>query len=236
MLEQLLNLLKVAGIVFLFLAVWLVTIAIVFRDVNRRRMNGIEQFLWLAAAALLPVVGFLIYWVARALTRLLLTDSIPPEDPRLRLTAVRPVGGIHPRPPLYSGPRQEPLHPGTLPAAGPLPHSQPVSSLSPYPQTAPAFALVALDGPYMGSRFVITYLPARVGRGNSVMVQLNADQGVSRQHAEIYTDPTGYPRIRDLNSTHGTYLNGQRIQDARLSPGDRLTLGQSTFVFTDQRG
>jgi pSer/pThr/pTyr-binding forkhead associated (FHA) protein len=67
-------------------------------------------------------------------------------------------------------------------------------------------------------------------------VQLNADQGVSRQHAEIYTEPNGQPRIRDLNSTHGTYVNGQPVSDTRLSLGDRVTFGQSTFLFTDGRG
>lgn len=251
MLEQLFNLLKIAGALLLFITVWLVTIAVVFRDVNRRRMNGLEQFLWLAAAALLPIIGFLIYWVARMLTRLLLTDSIPQEDPRLRMTAVKPATGNHPRPPLYQGPRQEPLHKSTIPAAQPPMRGQPVvpqgfpqpgsqAPVTPPPAYAPqpsaTFALVAMDGPYMGSRFIVSQFPARVGRGNSVSVQLNADQGVSRQHAEIYTDPAGIPRIRDLNSTHGTYINGQRVGDARLSLGDRVTFGQSTFLFTDSRG
>jgi hypothetical protein len=249
MLEQLLDLLKIAGILLVFITAWLISIAVVFRDINRRSLNGLEQFLWLAAVALLPLIGFLIYWVARLLTRLLLSDPRPPEDPRLRLTAVKPAPNNFPRAPLYQGPRQEPIHKSTIPAAQPPMPAQPVSqqlyppqarSQPPYPAHSytghAGYALVATEGPYMGGKFLITQFPARIGRGNSVTVQLNSDQGVSRQHAEIYTEPNGQPHIRDLNSTHGTYVNGRRIIDSHLSPGDRVTLGQSTFVFSEHRG
>lgn len=37
------------------------------------------------------------------------------------------------------------------------------------------------------------------------------DPAVSRKHAAIVQDGTGYT-IVDQNSTHGTYLNGRRVQ------------------------
>ena len=62
-------------------------------------------------------------------------------------------------------------------------------------------------------------------------LSLDTDQGVSRQHAEIYANE-GRLRIRDLDSRHGTYLNGKRITDESLNPGDRFSVGQSTVVLT----
>lgn len=48
---------------------------------------------------------------------------------------------------------------------------------------------------------------------------------VSRQHAKLVKDAEGY-RIIDLSSTHGTYVNGQRIEMRKLQFGDRISVGQ----------
>ncbi len=50
------------------------------------------------------------------------------------------------------------------------------------------------------------------------------DQSVSRQHATIVRDNNSYSII-DRNSSHGTFLNGIRVQRAPLNPGDVLQLG-----------
>jgi sigma-B regulation protein RsbU (phosphoserine phosphatase) len=50
------------------------------------------------------------------------------------------------------------------------------------------------------------------------------DQCVSRQHATIIRENESYSVV-DRNSSHGTFLNGVRIQRAPLSPGDLLHLG-----------
>ncbi len=239
MLEQILNLLKIAGILLLVTAIWLISIAVVYRDINRRRLHSVEQFLWLAAVTLLPLVGFLIYWVARLLTRLLLPENaLQEEDPRLRLTAVKRSEG--PPAPSPSPARRLPTI-GAEEAAGvkrTVPMLDPWEEPAATSKSAPAvqYTLVALEGPYLGSKFPLPSFPARLGRGSSVAVQLNADQGVSRQHAEVYVDATHGVQIRDLNSTHGTFVNGQRIQNAQLSPGDRVTVGLSTLLFTDVQG
>lgn len=232
MLEQLLELLKIAGILLLFTAIWLISIAIVFRDINRRNLHGIEQFLWLAAVALLPLVGFLIYWVARFLTRLLLPDSrsasFNQEDPRLRMTEVKPPPEAPRRMPTIAA-QETPTH--TVPVLDPWDASATSKGLP-----SRKFTLVALDGPYTGSKFPLSSLPARIGRGSSASIQLNADQGISRQHAELYPEPAGGVRLRDLNSTHGTFVNGQRVIDTRLTPGDKISVGLSTLLFTDIQG
>ena len=51
-----------------------------------------------------------------------------------------------------------------------------------------------------------------------------SDLSVSRCHALILREGGEY-RIVDQRSTHGTFLNGTRIQQGELKPGDQLQLG-----------
>jgi pSer/pThr/pTyr-binding forkhead associated (FHA) protein len=53
---------------------------------------------------------------------------------------------------------------------------------------------------------------------------------VSRVHCRVTALPDGGLEVRDLESTNGTYVNGQRIETARLAPGDRLQLGRVEIV------
>ena len=47
------------------------------------------------------------------------------------------------------------------------------------------------------------------------------DRFVSRRHALVITDPSGTVTILDLNSTGGTFVNDERIDEPRvLQPGD----------------
>ncbi len=55
---------------------------------------------------------------------------------------------------------------------------------------------------------------------------------VSREHARLICDSSGVV-IEDLNSTNGTFINGQRlVGQARLHPGDRVAIATFAFVFT----
>lgn len=82
---------------------------------------------------------------------------------------------------------------------------------------------------------------------NSQLIALSAYNKVSGIHAQIQavTSPgstTTTWQICDLNSTNGTYINGQRIQDCKiLQPGDRITLAYPSasekapeFIFQSQ--
>jgi pSer/pThr/pTyr-binding forkhead associated (FHA) protein len=53
---------------------------------------------------------------------------------------------------------------------------------------------------------------------------------VSRVHCRVSALAGGELEIRDLESTNGTYVNGERIETARLASGDRLLVGRVEFV------
>ena len=53
---------------------------------------------------------------------------------------------------------------------------------------------------------------------------------VSRVHCRLTALPSGELEVRDLNSTNGTFVNGQRVESARLSSGDHLGVGRVELV------
>ncbi|CAN5911026.1 hypothetical protein BH11MYX2_BH11MYX2_06450 [soil metagenome] len=69
----------------------------------------------------------------------------------------------------------------------------------------------------------------RVGarRGNDLQL---TDSKVSGLHCEIRLDDRGY-RLRDLDSTNGTYVSGLRINDVYIQPGAQIALGGTRFKF-----
>jgi pSer/pThr/pTyr-binding forkhead associated (FHA) protein len=57
------------------------------------------------------------------------------------------------------------------------------------------------------------------------------EQAISSEHARLELD-AGKFMLRDLGSTNGTYVNGQRIVEAiALSGGDSIRMGSTTFTF-----
>lgn len=68
-----------------------------------------------------------------------------------------------------------------------------------------------------------------IGRAQTNEVCL-ADPFVSSRHARIERKTEGF-LLTDLKSQNGTYLNGARIGEAWLSPGDRVRLGEREFLF-----
>lgn len=52
---------------------------------------------------------------------------------------------------------------------------------------------------------------------------------VSRKHCRLIHDGESF-RLEDLGSSNGTYHNGQRVQEATLSPGDSIQVGPVVFV------
>lgn len=66
-----------------------------------------------------------------------------------------------------------------------------------------------------------------IGRAPDNDMQL-LHPGVSRQHAEVVYDGEKLT-IRDLGSRNGTFVNGQRVEEKVLKPGDEISIGQATL-------
>src|SRR5947199_4412603 len=74
--------------------------------------------------------------------------------------------------------------------------------------------------------------PYQVGRAVASDLAIQ-DPTVSRRHAELELTGAGV-RVRDLGSTNGTWLNGQRVSDAVAMPGSRLAFGKVDFEVREE--
>lgn len=90
--------------------------------------------------------------------------------------------------------------------------------------------LHVLQGPDKGRTYRTPNEPAVIGR-SSDQIHLT-DHSASRRHAEL-RPANGDWVLVDLNSSNGTYLNGQRvISPITLKHGDQIKVGSTVLVFT----
>lgn len=80
--------------------------------------------------------------------------------------------------------------------------------------------------PIMGRSFILGSF------SGAVDFVIENNRSISRTHAEIVWDVTGY-RIYDLNSSNGTFLNGRRVpkEGSWLNNGDVIKLANEEFRF-----
>lgn len=69
-----------------------------------------------------------------------------------------------------------------------------------------------------------------VGRSSQCTVPIR-EASLSRQHCEIVLKPDGVATLVDKGSMNGTLLNGKRVWEQALTPGDRITIGQVTLWY-----
>jgi len=93
--------------------------------------------------------------------------------------------------------------------------------------------LVVARGPTPGSPFELTEPRTTLGRDPACDVFLD-DITVSRHHAEIRRVGPAYV-LSDSGSMNGTYLDGDRVEEALLGDGDELRIGKFRLVFFGPR-
>lgn len=76
---------------------------------------------------------------------------------------------------------------------------------------------------------------AVVGRLAACEISLS-DVNASREHAVFERDPQGEWTIRDLGSTNGTIVNGQRVPEKLLRDGDTIVIGITELIYHEARG
>lgn len=93
--------------------------------------------------------------------------------------------------------------------------------------TTPASALEVIAGEGVGRRIPLADA-LTIGRGPDNGITI-ADPGVSRHHADIILEEGGNWVLRDRGSTNGTIVNGRRITEHPLHPGDIVQIGKAGF-------
>lgn len=87
----------------------------------------------------------------------------------------------------------------------------------------PAHLLSLADGPSI----LIDKPILLFGRHEECDVQLNSKK-VSRRHC-VLAQVGDYLVIRDLGSTNGVRINGERVAEGKLKPGDELQIGNFKY-------
>ncbi|MFH1748407.1 MAG: FHA domain-containing protein [Planctomycetota bacterium] len=67
-----------------------------------------------------------------------------------------------------------------------------------------------------------------IGRRSDAGLRVPAGD-VSRQHCQI-SIADDKVTVKDLGSANGTFINGKRVAESKLAPGDRLSVGPVVFV------
>ncbi len=90
--------------------------------------------------------------------------------------------------------------------------------------------VVVLSGRSVGRMFLVTDGEMLIGRSPDAQVILD-DDGVSRRHARLLVQE-GDITVFDLESTNGTFVEGERVGHAGvvLSDGDRIRVGPNTIL------
>jgi DNA-binding NtrC family response regulator len=89
--------------------------------------------------------------------------------------------------------------------------------------------LIVLQGVDKGKKVTLHKTSTTIGKRETNDVALT-DKTVSRQHLSIdYADDSFI--LHDKGSTNGSYLNGNRVKEAYLTPGDVIKLGNTQIEF-----
>lgn len=93
-----------------------------------------------------------------------------------------------------------------------------------------------ISGRYQGGEFPLSAgRDLLIGRAPDVDLVLAEDM-VSRRHARILANSDDGFAIEDLDSTNGTFVNGEKVQRAGLRQGDRILIGTSILKLVSADG
>jgi FhaA, N-terminal domain/FHA domain len=103
---------------------------------------------------------------------------------------------------------------------------------APAPAAAPAVARAALT--FAGQRHELSASRSVLGRSKDCDIPV-PDPNVSRRHAEVRQDGSGYVLV-DLESTNGVEVEGRRVKQLKLEDGTTFTIGSTKIVFSQEPG
>ena len=89
--------------------------------------------------------------------------------------------------------------------------------------------LIVQRGPNTGARFLLDPNVTNAGRSPKADIFLD-DVTVSRKHCQFIADNGGHI-VRDSGALNGTYVNRERVDQARLSAGDEVQIGKYRLTY-----
>lgn len=89
--------------------------------------------------------------------------------------------------------------------------------------------LVVIYGAELGRKYHIDGREMTIGRGTLNDICVSHDS-VSRTHATLRVEDNGV-KLRDNESTNGTYVNDHKVHEAWLKEGDLIKIGRAIFKF-----
>ena len=89
--------------------------------------------------------------------------------------------------------------------------------------------LTVIQGPDHGRTFDLDGAMSVIGRDPACEVSLR-DPGVSRHHARLEMQEDHRILLRDVGSANGTFVNGVRVAEASIQPGDQIRVGNTLLT------
>lgn len=89
--------------------------------------------------------------------------------------------------------------------------------------------LIIEDGVGRGREIVVKAEGSRIGRSSSNDIVIK-DPALSRYHCRVFFKPGEGLWAEDLGGSNQALLNNKPLTEARIAPGDRLTLGDTTLL------
>ena len=114
-------------------------------------------------------------------------------------------------------------------AAPPPPRPVPVDEMGAtrVRMAVPRFVLRGVSGAAFGKVFPVL-TQQTIGRQSDCDIAIPSEE-ISRRHAQVKPTPAGL-MVEDLGSSNGTFINGQRVQQGLLKPGEELRLDNIRFL------
>ncbi len=91
----------------------------------------------------------------------------------------------------------------------------------------PKFVLRGVSGAAFGKTYPVIR-EQLIGRQADCDIAI-ASEEISRRHARIRPTPIGL-QVEDMGSSNGTFINGKRVQEGLLRPGEELRLDNIRFL------
>jgi two-component system response regulator HydG len=91
--------------------------------------------------------------------------------------------------------------------------------------------LIVVAGALLGERFALGPAGLKLGRAPNCAIRLSEPEA-AWEHCTIRPEGPGY-RLIDCHTGSGTYVNGLRVREHALEPGDQIQIGDTIFAYRD---